>query len=164
MSLLDMYTKNVGGSKTIATVAAIGTAAAKGVNFFDGDARGPWRTGYSPADDVWQKGFVPNSGPINPAAKNDSSYEDSKWTKAGTELAFDGKGPATRPKGYYLDTRFTEFKDSAGRNGTVANGFAPTKLHKYAPITGKKFADVNTIASDRIKAGATSTFVSGING
>jgi hypothetical protein len=153
-----------GGSTTISALGAENKPPRTGVSFMDGEARGPWKNGSSKVDDVWQEGFVPNSLPINPAANNDGKYVDSKWKAAAIKIAFEGIGPPTRPKGYLDDIRFNEFKDSAGRNGTVANGFAPTKLHKYAPITGKKFQDLNDWGKTRILAGATSTSVGGLHG
>jgi hypothetical protein len=165
MSLLDLYTKKVSeGKSTFGALGKKNEAPSVGVDFMDGQARGPWKAGSSTIADVWQKGFVPNSKAINPAGSNEGKYPDSKWTEASLKIAFDGSGPPTRPEGYLKDIRFNEFKDSAGRNGTLANGFTPTKLHNYAPLDGKRFGEVSTIAGDRIKAGATSTSVGGIKG
>lgn len=158
--LKTLYGKST--SPTILAVKAMGTADKRqGVNFFDGTGRGPWSPTSEGTDDVWQGEFTENKEGtvVTPAATNDSTYPLSRWKAGALKIAFEGVGPAQRPKGYWLDTRFTVFKDSAGR--WTEEG---SKLHKYAPIDGKKFQNADTWADTRIKAAAVSTSVRGLQG
>lgn len=150
-------------SAGIVAARSYGTSDGRqGVNFFDGTGRGPWSpTSTKTADDDWQGEFKENKAgvKVTPAATNDSSYPLSRWKPDALKIAFDGVGPAQRPLGYWLDSRFTVFKDSAGRWTETGS-----KLHKYAPLAGKKFQNFDTWANTRVVAGATSTAVRGMIG
>lgn len=148
-------------SPTIAAAKAMGTADARqGVNFFDGTGRGPWSPTSTGTTDVWQGEFVENKEGKNvtPAATNNGTYPLSRWKADALKIAFEGVGPAQRPNGYFKDTRFTEFKDTAGRMTD-----AGSKLHKYAPLPGKQFAGgksdkgLNVWANTRVLAAPSST-------
>jgi hypothetical protein len=128
----------------------------QGVNFFDGNPRNrfdPTKTKEASAD-IFQDEFKERKRETNvsPAGSNDGSYPLSRWKETALKIAFDGQGPVTRPNGYWKDIRFTEFKDSAGRN-------TGTKLHTYVPIKGKTFGEVSKFAGDRIRSSGTSTSV-----
>jgi len=159
MSLLDMYTTKIksGGSTTISALALgeINKAPGKGVNFMDGQARGPWNYDSSEVDDVWQKGFVPNSGPIDPATTNTKAYPLSRWVKGKEELAFSGKGPPGLTGGYHRNTRYTTLNDIKNKD---------ILLHNYTPRDKEGFADVDTWGKTRVTAGPTSTSVRGLQG
>jgi hypothetical protein len=166
-TLLELYGKS--DSATISVAKAMGTAdAQRGVDFFDGQAVGPFNpTSPRTTADKFQTEFSERKEGANvtPAALNNSTYELSRWTADALKIAFDGVGPAQRPKGYFNDVRFKVFNDSAGRMTD-----AGSKLHQYAPLTGKQFAGgksekgVNTSAHARVVAGATSTGVGGLVG
>lgn len=158
--LKALYEKST--SATISAAKAMGTKDGNaGVNFFDGTSRGPWSPTFQGTPDVWQDGITENSQGtnINPAATNDGTYPLSRWKPDSLLIAFEGAGPTKLPTGYFGNTRFTVFKDSAGR--WTEEG---SKLHKYAPLTGKKFQNADTWANTRITAGATSTAAGGLNG
>ena len=160
MSLLKRYTDAT--SPTIAAAKAMGTADARqGVNFTDGTQRGPWNPTSNGTSDVWQGEFKENKegSVVTPAATNTTTYPLSRWTAESLKIAFENKGPAKLSTGYFGNSRFTVFKDSAGR--WTEEG---SKLHKYAPLTGKKFQNVDAWADTRINAGAVSTSVRGIVG
>lgn len=149
-------------SAGISAAKALGTSDGRqGVNFFDGTGRGPWSPTSEGTPDVWQGEFTENKEGRNvtPAATNDGTYPLSRWKADALKLAFEGVGPAQRPKGYWQDSRFTIFKDSAGRWTDEGS-----KLHKYAPLADKAFQDLDTWADTRIKAGAVSTAVRGMMG
>lgn len=160
-TLKELYEKET-TSATITAAKALGTSDGRqGVNFFDGTGRGPWNPTSNGTPDVWQGEFTENKEGKNvtPAATNNKTYPLSRWKADALKIAFDGVGPAQRPKGYFGDTRFTEFKDTAGRWTTEGS-----KLHKYAPLTGKTFQNVDTWANTRVVASATSTGVRGLVG
>jgi hypothetical protein len=158
--LLTLY--NGSTSAGISAAKALGTSDGRqGTNFFDGTGRGPWSPTSTGTPDVWQGEFTENNEGKNvtPASTNDSSYPLSRWKADALKLAFEGVGPAQRPRGYWQDSRFNTFKDSAGRWTDEGS-----KLHKYAPVVDKTFQDLNSSANDRIRAGATSTAVRGMVG
>jgi hypothetical protein len=160
MTLEERYAASK--STTIVAAKAMGTVAGRqGVNFTDGTQRGPWNPTSNGTADVWQGEFKENveGAVVTPAASNLSTYPLSRWTAESLKIAFENKGPAKLPTGYFGNTRFTVFKDSAGR--WTEEG---SKLHKYAPLTGKKFQNANTWANTRITAGAVSTTVRGLVG
>jgi hypothetical protein len=168
-SLLELY--NATASPTVLAAKSMGTTAnqGRGVNFFDGQSRGPWNKDSTGVNDVWQDNFKENAQgtKITPATSNDKSYPLSRWTADALKIAFDGKGPPQRGNtSYWGDVRFTKFSDTAGRNFN-------TQLHKYAPKEGKEYADLvfdrtgnNKVqwADIRIKARPFSTSVRGIVG
>jgi hypothetical protein len=159
-TLKELYEKST--SATISEAKALGTSDERqGVNFFDGTGRGPWNPLSTGAPDVWQGEFKENKEGKNatPATTNNSTYPLSRWKADALKIAFEGKGPAKLSTGYFGNTRFTEFKDTAGR--WTPDG---SKLHKYAPLTGKKFQNADTWANARVVAGATSTSVRGMIG
>ena len=159
-TLKELYDKSTSG--TISAAKAMGTSDGRqGVNFFDGSGVGPWSPRYTKTGDDFQNGIIENQQGTNitPAATNTGVYPLSRWKADALKIAFEGKGPAKLPQGYFGNTRFTEFKDTAGRWTTEGS-----KLHKYAPLTGKKFQNADTWANTRITAGATSTAVGGLNG
>lgn len=164
--LLKLY--NDSKSDTLSVVKAMGTKDGNaGVNFMDGQARGPWNSKFTSTPDVWQDGLVENKegSKPNPAATNNGSYPLSRWTEDALKIGFEQAGPPQLGnKGYWGNTRFTVFKDSAGR--TTGDG----TLHKYAPLSGKQYAGgtkdkgVDLWADTRVKASPTSTSVRGLNG
>jgi hypothetical protein len=165
-SLLELY--NATASPTVLAAKSLGTTAnqGRGVNFFDGQKRGPWNKDSTGVDDVWQDNFKENAQgtKITPAATNNGSYPLSRWSADALKIAFDGKGPPQLSNGsYWRNSRFTKFSDTAGRNFN-------TELHRYAPKQDKKYADLsfdkdNTRwANLRINARAFSTSVRGITG
>jgi hypothetical protein len=157
-TLEDLYKNSK--SPGIEAARDIGTADDRqGVNFFDGNPRGPWNLTAPVPADIFQGGFIENKEGknVSPAGSNDGSYPLSRWKETALKIAFDGQGPITRPSGYWQDIRFTKFEDSAGRN-------TGTKLHTYAPVSGKRFGEVSTSAKLRIESGGTSTSVTGLLG
>jgi hypothetical protein len=151
-----MYTKKVSaGGSTFGALGSVNSAPGTGVNFMDGQARGPWTNGSTAVADVWQKGFVTNDKVIKPAANNDKSYQDSKWIQDKEELAFSGKGPPQINTGYHGNPRYTILDDVKNKS---------LVLHNYTPIKNKGFADIDTWGKTRVAAGPTSTSVNGIHG
>jgi hypothetical protein len=142
---------------------AADAGAGRGVNFLDGDGVGKWTPGRTDSPDTFQKGFTRESEGTyrygtnkSPAATNDKSYPLSGWLDKSLKMAFEGVGPAARPKGLWLDNRLTTLKD-------VRNG--DTKLHTYAPLKDKAFSDVlGEMAKGRVNGSASGPSPAGLNG
>jgi len=145
MNLEERY--NAASSDTyvgrVKNLQAADVGARAGVNFMDGDGRGIWSVDSTAAPDQVQTEFKRNAEgdfryggggkvPGNP----DNSYSLSRWLTRGIDKAFEGEGS------YYLNNRYVTIGDVRNAPGTV--------VHKYAPVSGKKF-DEATILSELSK-------------
>jgi hypothetical protein len=112
----------------VRTLQSAEAGAGRGVNFFDGIGRNPGNV----APDEYQEEFTRNEpggfryggGGLEPGATNDGSYPLSRWLDKGVEKAF------VSGESYFQNNRYTTIAD-------VRNG--GTKVHNYAPVSGKKF-------------------------
>lgn len=132
MTLEERY--NAAGNDTyvgkVKNLQAADAGAGSGVNFLDGEGKGKWSSGTSPAPDQYQTEFTRGSegdfrysGGGKVPGSPDNTYSLSRWLPVGLDKAF-GAG------GYYANNRYTTISDP--RN-------ASTLVHKYAPLSGKDF-------------------------
>lgn len=125
MTLEERY--NAAGNDTyvgrVKSFQAADAGAIDGVNFMDGDGRGAWSPGKTPATDAVQTEFkrgAEGDFRYGGGGKVAGVYALSRWLPKGTD-----KGDT-----YYTNNRFTTIKD-------VRN--ADTVVHKYSPLAGKTF-------------------------
>lgn len=128
--------------------------AEQGVNFMDGTTRGNFAFGAAPAPDEYQKEFTRNQpgdfrygGGGKVPGGNNNTYALSRWYDQAFKIAFEGKGPATQPAGYWGNSKFTTVVDA--RN-------AGTQVHRYTPIANKDFINSLQVGSKARATGAPS--------
>jgi hypothetical protein len=140
MNLEERY--NAAGANTyvgrVRALQAADAGAREGVNFLDGDGRGLWSPESTAAPDQVQTEFKRNAegdfrygGGGKVPGSPDNTYQLSRWLPRGVD-----KGDT-----YFTNVRYTTVQD-------VRN--ASTLVHKYSPLSGKKF-DEATILSELSK-------------
>jgi len=118
------------------------------VNFLDGQ---PKARSNSQVADQFQTEFTrnaPNSYVSSGAQgiTRNTNQSLTRWTDKSFKIAFDGEGPAQLKNGFYT----TQFRTAGSK-----------LVHNYSPLTGKKFADLNTSAKARV-AGSPSGAPTGL--
>jgi hypothetical protein len=136
---------------------AADAGARGGVNFMDGDGRGSWSQGQTPAVDQVQTEFSRNAagayryggaGKV-PASTNDKTYPLSRWLSRGV----------TKGDTYFTNTRFINIGDVRNAPGT--------RVHKYSPLTeDDKFIAkaLQELAKGRVNGSASGPAPAGLNG
>jgi hypothetical protein len=129
-----------------------------GVNFVDGDPRSVWSPDSTAAPDQIQTEFTRNAsgdfrygGGGKVPGSPDDTYALSRWLTRGLEKAFGADG-------YFTNNRFTTVND-------VRN--ASTVVHKYAPISGKRFdesAILSELSKGKISGSPTGPSPAGLGG
>lgn len=106
------------------------------VNYLDGTTRDAQNI-----PDQFQKEFTRNnpgtfkSGGAQGVERNpQQSY--TRWTNKSFKIAFDGEGPSTLSRGYYID----RFRKDSNNN----------LVHLYTPRNGTRFVDKDTSARNKI--------------
>lgn len=115
------------------------------VNFLDGQAKGRFRAGVVPSNDIFQAEFTRNkegtylsSGAQGIARNSTQTY--TRWTDKSFKLAFDGEGPSQLINGFYTNQFRPGYAEASGMI---------KRVHTYTPTPGKKFVDLNTSARAR---------------
>jgi hypothetical protein len=165
MTLEERY--NSAGANTyvgrVRQLQAADSAAEQGVNFMDGNGRGQFAFGASPAPDEFQTEFTRNSpgdfkygGGGKVPGGNNNSYILSRWLDSALQIAFGGKGPNTQPAGYWGNSKFTTLSDPRNAN---------TLVHKYAPLPDRDFVSkLQMGAKGRVGGAPSGPSPNGVNG